>query len=330
MAVLTERENLYRMYRGEMPAFLPQGGFRDFKCSRFVDVKKPGYHVDEFGVEYIGKEGVFGGTPLPMPGKYVLHDIRRWRDVIRAPDLSDVDWAALAARDLKEIDTQRCGIEFYWGKIFQRICDFMGFEEGLCAIMEEPEEVYALFDYLCSFYERVLKEVLYHYRPDAVCIPDDTATARAPFLSKDCFRRLVLPFYRRIAELVHNSGVFLEKHDCGRCEDFIDDWVEELGVVAWNPAQPSNDLVGIKKKYGRRLIISGGWDSQGPESFAETDDSVMLEALHRYVDTLAPGGGFLFSAYVSGEMDDPNVKRKFGLIQRFYNEYAKGWYDSHG
>ena len=95
MATLTERENIYRMYRGEMPAFLPQGGFRDFKCSRFVDVKKPGYHVDEFGVEYIGKEGVFGGTPLPMPGKFLLHDIRRWRDVIKAPDLSDVDWAII-------------------------------------------------------------------------------------------------------------------------------------------------------------------------------------------------------------------------------------------
>ena len=28
---------------------------------------------------------------------------------------------------------------------------FMGFTEGLCAMAEEPEEVYALFDYMCDF-----------------------------------------------------------------------------------------------------------------------------------------------------------------------------------
>ena len=35
---------------------------------------------------------------------------------------------------------------------FQNLMAFMGFTEGLLAMYEEPEEVYALFDYICSFY----------------------------------------------------------------------------------------------------------------------------------------------------------------------------------
>ena len=56
---------------------------------------------------------------------------------------------------------------------------------------EEPEEVYALFDALCTYHEELIKNLLYWYRPDAICIPDDTATARAPFISRQMYREMV-------------------------------------------------------------------------------------------------------------------------------------------
>ena len=74
--MITDRENILRMYHGEMPEFLPRFGMANARCSYFPNVKLPGYHVDEFGVEYIGKECVFDGTPIPYPGRYILHDIR--------------------------------------------------------------------------------------------------------------------------------------------------------------------------------------------------------------------------------------------------------------
>lgn len=327
--MLTEKENLIRMHRGEMPEFLPRGGFREIKCSRFEDVKKPGYHIDEFGVEYMGKEDIFGGAPIPYPGRYILHDIRKWRDIVKAPDLTGTDWEALARRDLAEVDRESYGVVFFFGKIFQRLCDFMGFTEGLCAIAEEPGEVQAMFEYLCDFSVEVMENVVRYYRPDAICIPDDTATARGPFISPAMYRELVKPYHARIAQAAQNGGAFVEMHDCGHCEAFIEDWMD-FGVCSWNPAQPSNDLLGIKKKYGRRLIISGGWDTQGSISFPETDDALLKDALAEYVDTLAPGGGFSFAAAVSGKMDDPRVKRKWEIINSFYKDYARDWYARRG
>ena len=325
--MLSPKENMLRMYRGELPEYLPRGGFREFKCSAFIDVKKPGCKRDEFGVEYTGKEEIFGGAPIPYPGHYVLDDITKWRDKIKAPDLSGIDWEALAAKDLKDFDRSTTGLVFYWGKIFQRLADFMGFTEGLCAIAEEPEECKALYEYLCDYNCEVLKNVCYYYKPDAVCIPDDTATARAPFISPAAYRELVKPFHAREAEIVLNSGVYITMHDCGKCDAFVDDWMD-FGISSWNPAQPSNDLVGVKKKWGRKLIIAGGWDTQSTVSYGVAKEEELRAALMKYVDDLAPNGGFVFSAMVMGGGPEDR-KKNMEVVNDVYENYAKNYYQTH-
>ena len=326
--MLTPKENLYRMYHGEIPEYIPRGGFREFKCSGFVDIKAPGYHKDEFGVEYIGKDDVFGGAPIPMPGKYILHDITKWRDVIKAPDLSGFDWESMAKKDLEKIDRSTTGVVYYGGKIFQRLADFMGFTEGLCAIAEEPEECKALYDYLADYNCEILKNIMHYYKPDAVCIPDDTATALAPFISPETYRELVKPAHMREAEVVLNGGAFIDMHDCGHCEAFIDDWMD-FHITSWNPAQPSNDIPAIKKKYGRKLIIAGGWDSQGPLAYSSVPEDELREALINYVDTCAPNGGFVFSAFAMGKPYKEGGKSSMQIVNEVYEEYAKNWYQTH-
>jgi len=326
--MLSEKENILRMYRGEMPDFLPRYGMLPVRCSYFPNVKLPGYHVDEFGVEYIGKEGIFDGTPIPYPGRFILHDIRAWRERVHIPSLSGIDWERLAREDTKNIDRDNQAFSMWYGKIFQKLTDFMGFTEGLCAMIEESDEVCALFDALCRYHEELIKNLLFYYRPDAICIPDDTATARAPFISRKMYQEMVLPFHRRIAELVLDSGTLLEMHDCGKCDDFIEDWLA-IGVAAWNPAQAMNDLPAVKERYGRRLVICGGWNGVGPESEPDYPDDLLLEKLKQYVDTLAPGGGFVFSAMINGSSSDPEVRRKNRLVGTFYEQYARGWYQTH-
>ena len=326
--MLTDRENILRMYRGEMPEFIPRFGMASVRCSWYPNVKLPGYHVDEFGVEYIGREGVFDGTPIPYPGRFLLDDIRRWREVVHIPSLRGIDWERLAREDTKNIDRKNQAFSMFYGKVFQKLTDFMGFTEGLCAMAEEPEEVCALFDALTTYYEELLKNLLFYYRPDAVCIPDDTATARAPFISIPMYREMVKPCHRRIADLVRDSGAFIEMHDCGKCDDFIPDWLD-IGIAAWNPAQSMNDLQAVKRKYGRKLVICGGWNNVGPESEPEYPEEGLRQKLTEYVDSMAPGGGFVFSAMVNGSFRDPRGQQKNRLIGEFYESYVKNWYQTH-
>jgi hypothetical protein len=105
-------------------------------------------------------------------------------------------------------------------------------------------------------------------------------------------------------------------HCCGKCESFIDDWIE-LGVRAWEPAQVSNDLRAIKAKYAGKLAIMGGWDNTGPISYPSVTDEELLAALKEYVDTFAPDGGFAYMAMVMSESDDPEALRKVELAESF-------------
>ena len=134
--------------------------------------------------------------------------------------------------------------------------------------------------------------------------------------------------YKRIADLVLNNGTLLEMHDCGKCDDFIPDWLD-IGVVAWNPAQAMNDLKGVKEKFGRRIVICGGWNGVGPESEVDYPEEAFREKLKEYVDTLAPGGGFVFSCMVNGSFKDPKVQERMKIVGDFYNDYVRDWYKTH-
>ena len=139
---------------------------------------------------------------------------------------------------------------------------FMGFVEGLCAIQEEPEEVYALFDYLCSFYESVTEKVIDYYKPDVIQLTDDIAAWAMPFVSPEQYRALIKPFQERDAKFGNDRGLPIAMHCCGKCEMFIDDWLS-FGVRYWDPPQTSNDLAAIQKKYGNRIILEGCFDVLG-------------------------------------------------------------------
>ena len=330
MAHLTEKENFLRVLDGEMPEFLPQYDFFRWHAGlpMFGEPGPDGAVRDDFGVAYTTSKESMGGF-MPVPGSIFLEDITKWRDVVKRPDESDRDWEKLAREALKNKDPEHDPIVAFNGGYFMTLMNMMGFVDGLCAMIEEPEEVYALFDYLSGYYLDHEKVLLEYFHPDAYCLSDDTAAMQAPFISAETYRELVKPFHQREAELALNAGVRVVMHDCGKCECFIDDWID-MGVTGWNPAQVTNDLMGIKKKYGRKLVICGGWDNQGPISFPDTPDEELRRALMDYIDRFAPDGGFAYMASVVGSAGDEAFDRKMKLIDRVYREYGRDWYKNHG
>ena len=215
--------------------------------------------VDIWGVPYVTTRET-GFSPLPEPGVFILKDISEWRDVIKAPDISGVDWAAVAEKDLANlaamgIDREQTaiGLMTHLG-YFQQIMSFMGFEEGLCALFEDPEEMKALVDYMSDFYCEVLDNIIDLYKPDFLQITDDLATWKAPFMSLEQYREIFRPAYEQLISYAKARNIPVALHCCGNCTMFIDDWLE-MGVTYWDPAQLSNDLVAIQKKYGDKRAL---------------------------------------------------------------------------
>jgi hypothetical protein len=102
-----------------------------------------------------------------------------------------------------------------------------------------------------------------------------------------------------------------------------------MGVSGWNPFQISIDCKGIKQKYGNRLTLEGGWDSQGRLGGLESTEQELLDAMEEYVATFAPGGRFVFSVMAGGPPSDPRVDAKREIIKKFYEDKVRHYYKTH-
>ena len=325
---MTERENFNCLLAGEMPEYIP---FYDMFAWRFYPtfdrerLNPDGSGFDIFGVEYVSSPEADGGA-MSKPGVYILDDITKWRDVIKTPDLSGMDWEKIVKKDVEWRDPANKPLLLATHNgYFQLIVKFMGFENGLCAMYEEPEEVKALFEYVSKYYLEVQRQYTKYGGLLGLNLTDDTATSINPFVSMDMYRELLKPYYKLHTDMARNDGLYVTIHNCGRCEDQIEDWME-MGISGWDPAQTSNDLAGIKAKYGRKLCIIGGWDSSGPATWPGTSDEVLMEALEKMVAMLAPGGGYSFAAGVMGASFDEGQKHKTALIREFYETKVRDYY----
>ena len=331
MYKLTPKENLMRMFDRELPEYLPRYDFWGWGCGLPMQTGKKsadGYPIDEFGIEYTTTEASMGGM-MPVPGRILLDDITKWRDVIKTPDISDWDWEKLAKEALKDKDTEHNPVILHNGGYFMTLMNMMGMANGLCALLEEPDEVYELFDYLNAYYIEREKGLLKYFHGDIYELADDTAANDCPFISLETYQTLIKPFAKREADLALDAGLKIGMHDCGKAESFIPDWID-IGVQIWEPAQTMNDLMAVKEKFGRDIIIAGGWDNQGYISYEDTPDDLVRDAVIDYVDRFAPNGAFCFMARTMGTPGNENYERKNKMISEIYENFAKPWYKNHG
>lgn len=340
MLQLSEKENYLITLRGECPQRVPNYTFgpipgakrppASVMCEPLLlsDFRFQGGGKDVWGVTYVPTRET-GNALLPNPNEFILKDIREWRDVIKAPDISHIDWEAMASKQLEmfHIDRSQSAVAFnlHVG-YFQNLMAFMGFTEGLCAMHEEPEEVYALFDYMCNFYVEVAEKIMPYYQPDVYTMMDDTATWKAPFISPKCYHDLVLPFLDRQAKVGREAGIPITMHNCGKSEAFLDDWIS-IGVNAWDPAQTCNDLKGIKAKYKNRMVLMGGWDAMGKLSDPDVTEEVIRQSVRDVMDELAPGGGYCFCGGFLGDIEDPEVARKNFIVLQEVESYGASFYE---
>ena len=328
---MTERENFRRLLAGEMPEYIPAYDMPNWRFYPTFDhqrLNRDGSGFDIYGVEYVSSPEADGGA-MSKPGVYILDDITKWRDVIKTPDLSGVDWEKVVKKDVEHRDPANNPLFLATHNgYFQLIVKFMGFENGLCALFEEPEEVKELYEYVSKYYLEVQRQYTKYGNLLALNLTDDTATSINPFVSMDMYRELLKPYYKLHTDMALNDGLYVSIHNCGRCEDQIEDWMD-LGISGWDPAQTSNDLVGIKAKYGRKLCIIGGWNSTGPATWQGSSDDMLIEALEKMVSELAPGGGWSFSASVMGASFDEGQMHKKKLIREFYETKVRDYYRNH-
>lgn len=337
--MLTAKENFLKCLRGEVPEWVPiysmgmlydgVGPAPDMLVEPRIicEHRLRGGGKDVWGVEYVPTESTSGAL-IPSSSSFILDDITKWRDVIKAPELTGIDWEKMCREDfeLRKLDRSQTTVcmNLHMG-YFQTLMSFMGFTNGLCAMYEEPDEVKALFEYLCSFYCEVAARYVDFCKPDVWTMMDDTAAWANPFISPAMYTEFLIPLYDRQAKFGRDRGLPISMHNCGKSEIFFDDLVK-IGVSMWDPAQTCNDLAGMKKKYGNKLVIAGGWDARGRLLEEDVTYEEIRESVKTQMDLLAPGGGYCFlGAFLSNKGDEKIVKKN-DMLYKAYNELCRNYY----
>jgi hypothetical protein len=147
----------------------------------------------------------------------------------------------------------------------------------------------------------------------------DFGSQRGLLFSREVFRELFKPRLARINGWIRaNTGWKVFYHSCGAVAELLDDLVE-IGVDIVNPVQYTACGMGLdvlKKKYGDRLVFwGGGIDTQRVLPFG-TPEEVWNEVVGN-IETLAKGGGFVFSAVHNIQANIPaeNLAALFGAVK---------------
>ena len=316
MPTLSVKENFMRIANRELPEYVSTYDlFWAFNMPPILmgERNPDGSGKDMFGVESVIDSG--GLNPaMPKTHDFILTDITKWRDVIKVPDFSDVDWEVMAK---PQLDMRNPDLPFGGGTamgFFQPLVSFMGFTEGLSACFEEPDEVKALLNYLCDFAVDLAKKFVYYYQPDFGFLADDIAHERNPFLSLEMFQDIFAPVWRRFYSVFVEAGLPCGHHNCGHFELYLDDLVD-MGVSFWDPVQSSNDMLAIKDKFGRSLALCTGPENRFYDE--NTTEEQIRSDFRDFMNKLAPGGGFAVFAFL-GEPTEimPGISERDAMRMR--------------
>jgi hypothetical protein len=191
-------------------------------------------------------------------------------------------------------------------------------EEWYVSTVARRDYVHQIFDKQCEIALANLAKI--HARVgdvvDAVFVcGTDFGTQTSAFCSREAFRELYMPYYKRVNDWIHKHTKWKTfKHSCGAVEQFLDPFIES-GFDIFNPVQCSASGMEpghLKQTYGERVTFwGGGVDTQKVLPFG-TPAQVREQVLAR-CEIFSKNGGFIFDAIHNVQARTP-VKNIVAMI----------------
>jgi len=193
-----------------------------------------------------------------------------------------------------------------WGHyLHQRLAYIRGLGSLLFDFYDHVGELQTVMDALLDFY-RVWAERAADAGADGVWAGDDLGTQRSLFMSPNKFRSLYKPYYRKLAESLHDNGLDFWLHTCGNVTEIMEDLVE-VGVDAVHPIQAGTmDDAYIAQKYGGRIAFWIGMDVQQLLPFGTPKQ--VREGCRRRIETFYRSEGGLILAAGNAIMPETPIE----------------------
>lgn len=174
------------------------------------------------------------------------------------------------------------------GMYFAFLNEHMGTERLLYLYFDAPDFIERVNDRLCELCEHALRTCLARISLDYIGYHEDMAFKNGPLISPAHFREFMMPFYRRIQQIVDTGGVDIRYMDSdGDIRLLIPLWLE-CGINVFGPMEVAAgmDPVQIRRQYGKAVRMVGGFDKR---ILADTPEAIKRE-LERLRPVIEEGG----------------------------------------
>jgi uroporphyrinogen decarboxylase len=244
--------------------------------------------VDTWGIKKMVRKS------LPTIPKFLDFPVKTMKDFEaykvrldpRDPERFPSNWPELVQK--YKVRDHPLGLNFVG--FFGHPRNLMGLTNLSAAYVRDPELVRAILDHWCDFLIEISKKALQDVQLDFVQIWEDMAYNRGSLISPRIFKEFMTPYYQRLTRFLRENGVDVILVDCdGDVNDLIPLFLEG-GANGIYPLEVrcNVDPVALRKKYGKRLILSGGIDK-----FALMNGPEAIDAELRKLPELLPLGGYI-------------------------------------
>lgn len=327
--MITRRENYLTAARGGksvwLPCFPEDANIFMLPFWRAVD---PVTEKDFCGIRWVENE--FGR--MPDERYRAIEDISQWHDTVKFPVLSELDWEGLRADYLARQDPDKVNIAMLnTHGIFLIPVNMLGWVDGLCAIYENREELESFIAALTDFLVELAGYIGEYIHPDIIFTGDDFAAATGPFISREVWTDLYKPYMKRIIDAVHAQGALAEFHCCGNCGYLIQEFLDVGADICQLPA-PDEDLKRDKERLGSGLVLTGGWDRQGPGAMPDASEEEVRRSFHTAVEEWGKDGALIFwDGGIAGRSQDSRNKFLwlYDELHKYNDECIRAWKAEH-
>ncbi len=214
----------------------------------------------------------FGGYGISFPSREIPHEksaslnagvmIRSWDDYEAClwPDAAAADYSALSRVRLA------AGMKIIAhgpGGVLENTIRMLGYDNLCLMVYDDHALVKAVVDKIGQGLLEHYRRCLEFDRVGACIVNDDWGFQQQPMLSPDEMRNLIVPWHRKIVEVIHGAGRPAILHSCGNVFDcgLIEDIIEVCKFDARHSYE--GKILPVEeayRTYHKRIAIMGGID----------------------------------------------------------------------
>ena len=191
------------------------------------------------------------------------------------PEPDDLDLEALEAALVNAAHTGMAVTGGSWSPFFHIIADLFGMENYFVKMYTDPDVVMAVTERVVDYYyeinERVYRKMANYI--DAYFLGNDFGSQLDLLVSPDCFRKFVLPSFKKLIDQAKRYNLPVILHSCGAISRVIPDLID-AGVDALHPLQARANRMDAEHlaQYKNDILFIGGVDTQQLLPFGKPDE----------------------------------------------------------